>query len=133
MKTLLTLYRTGYLVSAAAICIDYFYLGKSNRVNKRMLMASFVIKLSFVIVELAFILAFRITAAQGTIEKNTAAILEWGMHGPLIFGLGTVLLMLRQSLPSPSRVIYCLSLSIYYRQLKNIQTRGMNINSWRWI
>ncbi|KAJ6006230.1 hypothetical protein N7451_004174 [Penicillium sp. IBT 35674x] len=70
-------FMTGYLVSAAVICIDYFYLGRSNRVNKRMLMASFVIKVSFVIVELAFILAFRITAAQGTIEKNTAAILEW--------------------------------------------------------
>lgn len=87
MRTLLTLYRTGYLVSAAVICIDYFYLGKSNRVNKRMLMASFVIKLSFVIVELAFILAFRITAAQGTIEKNTAAILEWGMLASLVLGL----------------------------------------------
>lgn len=85
MKTLLTLCRTGYLVSAAVICIDYFYLGRSSRVNKRMLMASFLIKVSFVIVELAFILAFRITAAQGTIEKNTAAILEWGMHSLLIF------------------------------------------------
>ncbi|KAJ5946505.1 hypothetical protein N7454_003344 [Penicillium verhagenii] len=70
-------FMTGYMISAAVICIDYFYLGKSNRVNKRMLMASFMIKVSFVIVELAFILAFRITAGQGTIAKNTAAILEW--------------------------------------------------------
>ncbi|KAJ5777354.1 hypothetical protein N7520_000600 [Penicillium odoratum] len=70
-------FMTGYLVSAVVICIDYFYLGQSSRVNKRMLMASFVIKLSFVIVELAFILAFRITAAAGTIKKDTAAILEW--------------------------------------------------------
>lgn len=43
-----------------------------------MLIASFMIKLSFIIVELAFILAFRITARTSYIHKDTAAVLEWG-------------------------------------------------------
>ncbi|KAJ5691222.1 hypothetical protein N7488_011957 [Penicillium malachiteum] len=70
-------FMTGYLVSAAVVCIDYFYLRLSSRVNKRMLMASFVIKFTFVIVELAFIVAFRVIAAGGNMQKDTAAILEW--------------------------------------------------------
>ena len=71
--------RTGYLISAAVICIDYFYHSVSNRLQQRKLMTSFVIKSSFVIIELAFILAFRITARTNDAQKNTAAILEWSM------------------------------------------------------
>ncbi|KAJ5279828.1 hypothetical protein N7478_005200 [Penicillium angulare] len=75
--TSVTIFLTGYLVSAVVICMDYFYLRASNRVNKRMLMTSFMIKITFVIVELAFIVAFRILAAGGNLQSDTAAVLEW--------------------------------------------------------
>ncbi|KAJ5574000.1 uncharacterized protein N7459_008427 [Penicillium hispanicum] len=75
-----TIFIVGYLISAAVICVDYFYLTISHGLHQRMLIASFMIKLSFVIIELAFILAFRITARGSYIHKDTAAVLEWVHH-----------------------------------------------------
>lgn len=46
--------------------------------ERRILFASFFIKLSFIIIELAFILPFRIMAGMHHAEKNAAAVLEWG-------------------------------------------------------
>jgi len=47
--------------------------------ERRILFASFFIKVSFIITELAFILPFRIMAGMHHAEKNAAAVLEWGM------------------------------------------------------
>jgi hypothetical protein len=47
--------------------------------ERRILFASFFIKISFIIIELAFILPFRIMAGMHHAEKNAAAILEWSM------------------------------------------------------
>lgn len=121
--------RTGYLVSAAVICIDYFYLRLSHRVNKRLLMASFVIKFSFVIVELGFIVAFRVIAAGGNVQSDTAAVLEWGMCLPLRITIEVA--NGRQSLHLPLLVICFRSLLISYLLVRNLQS-GMSINSWRW-
>lgn len=122
--------RTGYLVSAAVICIDYFYLRLSHRVNKRLLMASFVIKFSFVIVELGFIVAFRVIAAGGNVQSDTAAVLEWGTCY-----LPRVSVMIEvtngwQSLHLPLPVICCRSSLISCLLVRNLQS-GMSINSWR--
>jgi hypothetical protein len=71
----------GYLIGATVICIDYFYLTGSSKLQKQgqMFKTSFLIKLSFIITEIAFILAFRCTEQIPSIQQNTAAILEWGM------------------------------------------------------
>ena len=50
----------------------------SHGLRQRMLIASFMIKLLFVLVELAFVLAFRITARRSYLHKDTAAVIEWG-------------------------------------------------------
>ncbi|KAJ5604456.1 hypothetical protein N7510_009610 [Penicillium lagena] len=70
--------RVGYLVSATVICIDSFCLS-SHRPQKheKMPMASLMIKFSFIIIELALILAFRYTEQISSVPQNTAAILEW--------------------------------------------------------
>ncbi|KAJ5112457.1 Frag1/DRAM/Sfk1 [Penicillium argentinense] len=72
-----TIFITGYLIGAVAICIDYFYLMTLYGSERRILFASFFIKISFIITELAFILPFRIMAGMHHAEKNAAAILEW--------------------------------------------------------
>lgn len=73
--------RTGFLLSAAIICVEYFYYRMSDKRYDQALVTSFAIKSSFVIVELVFIFAFRVTAAVGDDnQKDAAAVLEWGMH-----------------------------------------------------
>jgi hypothetical protein len=44
-----------------------------------MIFTSFVIKLSFIIVELSLVIVFRVTEAIHYKENNMAATLEWGM------------------------------------------------------
>ncbi|KAJ5455725.1 uncharacterized protein N7458_003989 [Penicillium daleae] len=58
-----TIFMMGYLIGATVICIDYFYLTGSSKLQKQgqMFKTSFLIKLSFIITEIAFILAFRCT------------------------------------------------------------------------
>ncbi|KAJ5242868.1 uncharacterized protein N7469_001195 [Penicillium citrinum] len=72
-----TIFITGYIIGAVAICIDYFYLMTLYGAERRILFASFFIKVSFIITELAFILPFRIMAGMHHAEKNAAAVLEW--------------------------------------------------------
>lgn len=45
-----------------------------------MLITSFVIKMSFIVVELALIIAFQITEHTHYNKNNMAATLEWGMY-----------------------------------------------------
>ncbi|KAJ5893966.1 hypothetical protein N7495_005657 [Penicillium taxi] len=102
------LFMTGYLISATVICIEYFYLDISYRLPHRMLTASFAIKLSFVIIELAFILAFRVTAQVDLPQKNTAAVLEWIIA--FLFG-GYILSFVMDLLPLSEK-------DIQYQQLE---------------
>ncbi|KAJ5246837.1 hypothetical protein N7468_001820 [Penicillium chermesinum] len=75
--SLVAVFMTGFLLSAAIICIEYFYYRMSDKIYDPALVTSFAIKSSFVIVELVFIFAFRVTAAVGDAQKNAAAVLEW--------------------------------------------------------
>lgn len=69
----------GFLVSAALMSLDYVYLGIAHALREPMLMASFVIKVSFFVIELSLIIVFRITAHTSYNHNNMAATLEWGM------------------------------------------------------
>jgi hypothetical protein len=42
------------------------------------LFASFVIKLTFIIVEIALAIAFGVLGRKGSTKRNAAAVLEWG-------------------------------------------------------
>lgn len=59
--------------------LDYVYLGIAHALREPMLMASFVIKVSFFVIELSLIIVFRITAHTSYNHNNMAATLEWGM------------------------------------------------------
>lgn len=59
--------------------LDYIYLGIAHALREPMLMASFVIKVSFFVIELSLIIVFRITAHTNYNQNNMAATLEWGM------------------------------------------------------
>lgn len=71
-------FSVGFLLSAALMCLDYIYLGIAHALREPMLMTSFVIKSSFIVVELALIIVFRITEHTHYRQNNTAATLEWG-------------------------------------------------------
>lgn len=73
-------FSVGYLVSAALMCLDYIYLGITHALQECILMASFVIKMSFIVIELALIIAFQVTEHTQYNENNMAATLEWGMY-----------------------------------------------------
>lgn len=68
------------MFSAALMCLDYIQIGIAHALQESMLMTSLVIKLSFIIVELSLIIAFRITEHTHYNENNMAATLEWSMH-----------------------------------------------------
>ena len=70
----------GHMVSAALMCLDYMHIGIAHALQEFMLMTSFVIKISFIIIELSLIIAFRITEHTHYNENNMAATLEWGMY-----------------------------------------------------
>lgn len=71
-------YSVGYMISAILICAEYLRLGIFYRSQHRILLASFVIKLSFVIVELGLAIGFGYCmGSQKTSLKNPGAILEW--------------------------------------------------------
>lgn len=71
-------FSVGFLLSAALMCLDYIYLGIAHALREPMLMTSFVIKSSFIVVELALIIVFRVTEHTHYRHNNTAATLEWG-------------------------------------------------------
>ena len=62
------------------MCLDYIYLGIAHALREPMLMTSFVIKLSFIVIELTLIIVFRITEHTHYNQNNMAATLEWGMY-----------------------------------------------------
>lgn len=70
----------GFLVSAALMCLDYIYLGIAHALRQPMLMTSFIIKSSFIVVELALIIVFRVTEHTHYNQNNMAATLEWGEY-----------------------------------------------------
>ncbi|PKS10746.1 hypothetical protein jhhlp_002503 [Lomentospora prolificans] len=70
----LGLFMGGYLLSAIFICWEYQRLRTTHR-EHRVLRTSFRIKLGFIIVELALIIAFGVCSRVK--KRNTAAVLEW--------------------------------------------------------
>ncbi|KAI8657377.1 hypothetical protein NCS57_01115800 [Fusarium keratoplasticum] len=70
----LGLFIGGYLISAVFICSEYQRLGKKYR-EHRMLRLSFWVKLVFIIVEFALIVAFGVLSRQK--KRDPAAVLEW--------------------------------------------------------
>ncbi|GLI72294.1 hypothetical protein PoHVEF18_000464 [Penicillium ochrochloron] len=74
----LVLFIGGYIISAVLICAEYLRLGLSYRRQHRVLLASFIIKVTFAIIEIALAIAFGIcTKSKDKSKKNTGAILEW--------------------------------------------------------
>lgn len=84
----------GYVISAICVCTEYLLLGLVHRrhdheaglqthAQHRMLLASFCIKLFFIIVEVALAIAFGATEYTG--RYNTSAILEWTVALVYIF------------------------------------------------
>ncbi|CAN8105321.1 unnamed protein product [Discula destructiva] len=83
---LLGVFIAGYVISAICVCVEYALLGLVYRRREhalgveshkghRLLLASFAIKLGFIVVELALAIAFGVTEYTGL--YNTSAILEW--------------------------------------------------------
>ncbi|KAI9039084.1 Frag1/DRAM/Sfk1 family protein [Aspergillus affinis] len=73
----LGMFLAGYLVSAILICAEYLRLGIFYRSHHRVLIASFVIKASFVVVEVALAIAFGVLGRHYGSKRNAAAVLEW--------------------------------------------------------
>ncbi|KAJ5257276.1 FK506 suppressor Sfk1 [Penicillium angulare] len=74
----LALFIVGYLISAILICVEYLRIGLFYRSQHRVLLVSFCIKLSFVIIEIALAIAFGVLhqSSNGK-NKNPAAVIEW--------------------------------------------------------
>jgi hypothetical protein len=70
----LLLFIAGYLISAIFLCAEYQRLGIHYR-NHRILRISFWVKLTFILVELAFAIVFGVT--NFTSQRNVAAVFEW--------------------------------------------------------
>lgn len=79
-------YSACYLVSAILICIEYLWLGIFYRSEHRILFASFAIKSTFVVVEVALAIAFGV-CGRHIAQRNASAILEWGMPPSRIVSL----------------------------------------------
>ncbi|KAJ5585295.1 uncharacterized protein N7459_005095 [Penicillium hispanicum] len=74
----LIMFIVGYLISAILICAEYLRLGIFYRSQHRVLLASFIIKLSFVIIEIGLAIGFGICMnSDNRKRKNPGAILEW--------------------------------------------------------
>lgn len=105
-----------YIISAIFICIEYLRIGIFYRRQHRILLISFFIKLSFIIIEIGLAIAFGVLDESASTRKqaNAAAILEWGMFELTPFKLnpGTNLIVLQSSLwyspstSSPSSLTY---------------------------
>ena len=68
------------MVSAILICAEYLRLGLFYRSQHRILLVSFVIKSSFVVIEVALAIGFGVCMKSNIPEqKNASAVLEWGM------------------------------------------------------
>lgn len=75
----LAMFIAAYIVSAIFICLEYLRLGVFYRRQHRVLLASFFIKLMFIVVELGLAIAFGILHNKAKTRKqaNAAAIIEW--------------------------------------------------------
>lgn len=73
-------FSVGHMISAALMCLDYIYIGIAHALQESMLITSFLIKISFIIIELSLIIAFRVTEHTHYNENNMAATLEWSMY-----------------------------------------------------
>ncbi|KAI6892748.1 hypothetical protein D0867_13413 [Hortaea werneckii] len=73
-EAMLAVFIAGYIISAIFICAEYQRLGIFFR-EYRILRASFWIKLTFIIVEIALAIAFGVT--QYRTADNSKAIIEW--------------------------------------------------------
>lgn len=67
-----------YLVSAILICLEYLWMGIFYRSEHRILFASFAIKSTFVVVEVALAIGFGV-CGRHVDQRNASAVLEWGM------------------------------------------------------
>jgi hypothetical protein len=67
----------GYVVSAVLICAEYLRIGIFYRREHRVLLASFFIKLAFIIIEVGLAIGFGICMSGKGGSQNTGAILEW--------------------------------------------------------
>lgn len=83
-----------YVISAICVCIEYLLLGLVHRrhdhelglpmhAQHRMLLASFFVKLFFIVVELGLAIAFGVTEYTG--RYNISAIFEWVVALTYIF------------------------------------------------
>ncbi|SMR57544.1 unnamed protein product [Zymoseptoria tritici ST99CH_3D1] len=79
---MLCLFIGGYIVSAIFICAEYQRLGIHYR-QYSILAASFWIKLAFIFIEVALVIAFGIMSNQS--HWNRAAVLEWTISLVYIF------------------------------------------------
>nr|RBQ89905.1 hypothetical protein FVER53263_07832 [Fusarium verticillioides] len=75
-NTFLALFIGGYLFSAVCICWEYQRLGINYR-EHRVLRMSFWVKLTFILVEVALIIAFGVCSLVK--KRNAAAVLEWAI------------------------------------------------------
>ncbi|KAJ5976986.1 hypothetical protein N7501_000328 [Penicillium viridicatum] len=98
-----TIFIVGFLLSAALMCLDYIYLGIAHALREPMLMTSFVIKSSFIVVELALIIVFRVTEHTHYQHNNTAATLEWVIA--FVF-TGYILSLIVDLMPSAQRNLH---------------------------
>ncbi|KAE8376824.1 Frag1/DRAM/Sfk1 family-domain-containing protein [Aspergillus bertholletiae] len=73
----LVMFLVGYIISAILICAEYLRLGIFYRSQHRVLFASFVIKLLFIVIEIALAIAFAVLGKKGPSKRNAAAVLEW--------------------------------------------------------
>lgn len=80
----LAMFLAGYIISAILICAEYLRLGLFYRSQHRVLFASFVMKLTFIIVEIALAIAFGVTGKHKN-QRNASAVLEWGMSSLFLY------------------------------------------------
>ncbi|KAF9886210.1 Protein sfk1 [Aspergillus nanangensis] len=73
----LVMFLVGYLISAILICAEYLRIGIFYRSDHRILLASFIIKATFVVVEIALAIGFGVCGGKGPEKRNAAAVLEW--------------------------------------------------------
>ncbi|KAJ5364418.1 uncharacterized protein N7496_010131 [Penicillium cataractarum] len=74
----LVMFIGGYIISAVLICAEYLRLGIFYRRQHRVLLASFIVKVTFAIIEIGLAIGFGIcTKSSDKSKKNVGAILEW--------------------------------------------------------
>ncbi|KAJ5601280.1 Frag1/DRAM/Sfk1 [Penicillium lagena] len=74
----LIMFISSYVVSAILVCLEYILIGRFYRPQLRILLVSFYIKASFILLEIGVAIGFGICMnAKTSSRKNAAAILEW--------------------------------------------------------